>query len=583
MTDLSQLSTEELMRMRQQPQQSAPMDLTSMSTDELLKLRTGSTYGEAEEAQLRQQMPRPLPSPTLAQEAQTTAPMPAIYGAMDLAHQGANLIEQGVGALTGNEAIQGQANRDVAGMGQREREYQMARKLTGRDQTPDVGRAIGSVGANLAALPSGGAATLPGRILQGAGAGAMSGALAPVTDETKPFFNQVGANALTGTEIGGAVPAAMGAAARVISPLASTNPDVQELLSKGVRLTPGQMLGGRLQQTEDKLTSLPILGDVITSAKQKGFEDLNRAAINDSLADIRQTLPKTVPVGHDAVSYAYDRFNDAYDAVKQHLSLNANNMVTTISQAGGQAAQSNILPQKETEQLVNILKNQITKLSPNQQVDGETIKGIDSMLAKFARGYTKSQELDTQNLGHAIEDVRSALRADLAQANPRYAEQLQAIDSGYAKYLRVERAARAAGKDGVFTPGQYDQAVKMMAGGARGSQASRGQALQQNLSSAGAKVLPSQYPNSGTPGRMFLNAGALGGGAMLGLEPMTAAAVLGGASAPYIGPGRTAAEYAIARRPQGAHGMAQMLRGSSTPQLSGASSILARLLANPSP
>ena len=72
------------------------------------------------------------------------------------------------------------------------------------------------------------------------------------------------------------------AAARVISPNASMNPQLQLLRQEGVRPTVGQSLGGWANRMEEKLQSLPIVGDAISAARQGAGQDLGRAAINRS-------------------------------------------------------------------------------------------------------------------------------------------------------------------------------------------------------------------------------------------------------------------------------------------------------------
>lgn len=341
-------------------------------------------------------------------------------------------------------------------------------------------------------------------------------------------------------------------------------------------MTPGQMLGGVAQSTEDKLRSIPITGNIITAGQRASFRDFHHAVVNEALTPIGQELPANVRLGHNAVQYAYDALGRAYNAVTPHLSLPTNGFVLNVANAGSQAAANNVLTAAHEQQLVAILRNQLSKLNPaSPRVDGQTLRGIDSVLGNHARGYAKSADYDTQRLGQALDDVRAALRQQLGQANPRYAQALDNINEGYARYVRVERAANQAGRDGVFSPLQYDRAVRTQAGGPRGGQAGRGQALGQDFSSAGATRLPSQYPDSGTAGRLILS-GALGaGGAGAYFDPVHTGMVvagLAGAATPWWGPGRTVAEYLIARRPQYAQRMAQFARGAAAnlPAASGA-------------
>jgi hypothetical protein len=233
--------------------------------------------------------------------------------------------------------------------------------------------------------------------------------------------------------------------------------------------------------------------------------------------------------------------------------------------------------------LADILRNQISKIDNTSQfLSGDEFKSIDSQLSSFMRGYGKSPDIDTQNLGHAIGDVRTALRDALAQQNPTYAPQLRAVDDSFARMVRVERAAQQTSGDGAFSPLKFDQSVRSLSGGARRGQAARGGALGQDLSSAMAAVLPSKYPDSGTAGRVMLGGGTLAGASAMGINPVAAGAGLAAAATPWLPGGRDVAEYAIARRPQAAHAIANALRDNPAMQrLPGASAIIARLLGQP--
>ena len=79
----------------------------------------------------------------------------------------------------------------------------------------------------------------------------------------------------------------------------------------------------------------------------------------------------------------------------------------------------------------------------------------------------------------------------------------------------------------------------------------------QDISDAGVDVLGSKYPDSGSIGRLALGAGALGAGAAL--EPMTLAA-MGGGAALYSPIGQRMMAAALARRPDWAQPLGQMIR-----------------------
>ena len=122
------------------------------------------------------------------------------------------------------------------------------------------------------------AASLAGRVAAGATVGAANGAIAPVNsgDFSTEKAKQIGLGAVGGA----AVPAVLNAAARVISPNASLNASLSMLKKEGVSPTIGQTLGGRWNAAEEKMMSVPILGDMIANARTGSLEQFNNTAIN---------------------------------------------------------------------------------------------------------------------------------------------------------------------------------------------------------------------------------------------------------------------------------------------------------------
>ena len=155
-----------------------------------------------------------------------------------------------------------------------EADYQ-ARRKAGGESGFDGYRLIGNVAspANLAVasrVPQ--MATLGGRVAAGAVAGMGSAALNPVTSGDD-FAAEKGKQLAVGGVFGAATPAVTGGIARMISPNASINPQLQLLRNEGVRPTVGQSLGGWANRAEEKLQSVPILGDAISAARQRAGVD----------------------------------------------------------------------------------------------------------------------------------------------------------------------------------------------------------------------------------------------------------------------------------------------------------------------
>ncbi|BBE09545.1 Lytic transglycosylase, catalytic [Mycoavidus cysteinexigens] len=101
----------------------------------------------------------------------------------------------------------------------------------------------------------------------------------------------------------------------------STNKNVKVLLEEGITPTPGQIMGGTAQRIEDKLTSVLIVGDAITSARRRAVEDLNRAAYHQALDPIEKNIPNEV--GREGVDTVSRQLSDACNKLLPNLKFRA--------------------------------------------------------------------------------------------------------------------------------------------------------------------------------------------------------------------------------------------------------------------
>jgi hypothetical protein len=112
----------------------------------------------------------------------------------------------------------------------------------------------------------------------------------------------------------------------------------------------------------------------------------------------------------------------------------------------------------------------------------------------------------------------------------------------------------AANNEGIFTAAQLQNAVKAGDKSVGKGAFATGNALMQDLSGAGQRVLGSKYPDSGTAGRGLLALLAPGGvAAGLATAPGSTLGTLGGiglGSLPYTQLGQRAAAALLTARPQ---------------------------------
>lgn len=439
--------------------------------------------------------------------------------------------------------------------------YQSQRTIDGSTGFDPL-RMAGNVGTSLmapgaTAAPSGG---LLANMLRGVGTGAAYNVAQPVTDGGDSFWGEKGKQALIGGVAGGVAVPASAAIASVVKP--NTSAAAKMLMNEGINLTPGDILGGGFKRAEDAATSIPVLGDFIRDAKNRTLGDFNRAAYARALSPIGEDASK-LPVGPEGVAIVKQKLGDAYDALLPKLSFDVKTIQPELTQLRQLAAG---LPKQEADQFNKILDKNLGQLS-NGKADGQTFKLITSDLGNQAKSFRSATDGYQQQLGDALTQAQSLFRQGLTRSNPAQAQELAAIDQGYANYARIRQAAASAGdKSSGFTPAQLAAAVRGQDKSVGKGATATGGALMQDLSDTARQVLPSQVGDSGTPLRHAVQAllGGLVGHSMLpeavsGLM-VPAAATVGGMALPYTQIGQKVTQKILAERPEYAASLAAALR-----------------------
>jgi hypothetical protein len=441
---------------------------------------------------------------------------------------------------------------------EREAQYQQQRAAAGESGF-DGYRTIGNVAspANLALaarIPA--AASFGGRIAAGAAGGAATSALNPVTEGD--FLPEKAKQMAAGAAFGAAVPAATGALSRVISPNASTNPQLQLLRQEGVRPTIGQSLGGRWNAAEEKLTSVPLVGDMIANGRRSAAEDLNRAAYNRALAPIGQELPRGA-MGRDAVNATEEAISAGYNRLLPNLTFQADQQFTGNLSALRQQVATGAMDPRSAQAFDRILRNDVlAKFGGQSAMTGETFKRVEADLGQHIRRLGTSTDADQRLVGDALQTVQAEMRDALTRSNPAQAQELTLLNRAWANFKRPQRAAAGLGaEDGIFSPAQLQSAVKALDRSKDKGRFARGDALMQDLSEAGKTVLGDKVPDSGTAGRSLL--------ALLSLADPTSIStgLIGAGTAAYLPGVRGLLSNSVAARPQSAQAAANALRQTS--------------------
>lgn len=408
------------------------------------------------------------------------------------------------------------------------------------------GQLIGSLPAGGLRLAQAGARFAP--LINRAAQGAVQGAQFAPTNEAG-----AAANVGTGAVAGAVIPPAL---ARIASPAA--NGAVRMLADRGVRLTPGQILGPTAKRVEDAARSVPLLGDAITAAQRRSFASFNEAVINDALQPINGRVQGA---GREAVESAQQQVSNAYESLLPQLRVVADGPFRQEMQSIRQMAAA--LPPRLRPDFDHIVQTEVlSRFTPQGRMSGETMKLVESQLGKLAQATARrTDDAYAPQMADGIRELQAILRRTVERSNPQHAGQLQAVNQSFARMQRVNTAAAANREDGIFTPEAFSGAVRAGDTSKGKRNFAAGNALSQDFSDAARQVMGNRVADSGTARRLLL--AGLGGGAAAGgayyIDPhvLTAGAA---ASAPYLPGVGAVVRNALLRRPAGAAQFANALR-----------------------
>lgn len=434
-----------------------------------------------------------------------------------------------------------------------ERAFQERRKAAGQEGI-DWGRIVGNVASPVnVAL---GSIAAPMKLAGRMGVGMAGGALSGPTESTEDFAQQKALQAGIGGlgSLGGELLSR--GAARVVSPAASRDAGIQQLMEEGITPTIGHLAGPRATAVERALHITPLLGTAISKAEDRTYNDFNRAVANRVLRNVGEKLPGDVPVGTELFAKVDDMLQNKYQEILPKLKgaidpefASDISTVKTMAQA---------MPAEKASTLERILNDKLeSRFTSSGLASGESLKMMESELGREARGYLRSPDYDNRKIGEALLEAQASLRNMLVRQNPAEAADLANLNKAWAAATRMEAAtAKAAKRGGVFTPDDYLMAVKSSDKSLRGRNVAKGTALDQDFAKTAQRVLGQESKGIGSA---YRTAAALGFGGAYMQNP---AVLLGelAASTPYSPVGQKLGALAMAARPKGAETVAETIR-----------------------
>lgn len=352
-----------------------------------------------------------------------------------------------------------------------------------------------AIGAGLAGVPGGAADSI----------GRMEG-----EHDAAEYATEAGKGAAISGGLGAVTGGVGRAAANVVGPWIS--PLARRLHELGVRLTPGEMLGGYAKRAEDTAASVPFAGALVRNRQADSMESLNRAAYDRALEPVTRTAPgarvgRNTEVGHDAVQEMTDNLGDRYAAIVPRMQANFDTLLETqIRNISGQLPQS-VRPQY-ADAIRRHLASVIDRTTPQGHIPGRGLQrafqGFRTEAQRLMTGQT-SNAYD-YDLGQALMQTHDALMATAGRyTHPRTMGDFRRLNEAYGNFAVVRDAASRTGSEmGQFGPANLHAAVRAGDRSAGKGATARGTARMEDLSGPAKAVMSRKTGDSGTPERAAL-------------------------------------------------------------------------------
>jgi hypothetical protein len=324
----------------------------------------------------------------------------------------------------------------------------------------------------------------------------------------------------------------------LIKPLISAQG--RQMAQEGIQPTAGQAMGPAASKFEEKLGTIPLIGDVIRGSRTRAMSEMN-----DAIA--RRTAGPAARGGDEGILAMRESIGNVYE--------NALSSVPTlrierapIMQAMHDVANDASLGM--SDDALTRLQSYVDKhlLNRLDDIGGPKAKALESQMSKLVNKKLHAPDEAEREFGEGLNRIlqgwRQSWRGSVA---PDVQRQLAQADQAWRGFLPQSRAANyasSAERGGVYSPKVLLQSLKR---GDKSQDDNVVNALRQRPITAGdtpyeyaakmSKVtedLGDRVPDSGTAGRLLTSALGLGGAAAGGLP-----AVVGGAA----GVGAMAAAY----------------------------------------
>lgn len=294
-----------------------------------------------------------------------------------------------------------------------------------------------------------------------------------------------------------------------------SDPILQGLRARGVPLTLGEILGSKAAAIEGKLANLPIVGPAISARLDEGTTGFNRAAFNETLADLGAKYRDYGPdVGAKGLRRVRQNASQVFKDALEGVTLVQDDVFQ--QNLGAARAELASLPDVGPK-LEKAFKDQLGDLlKPGRPLTGPEVQAALRKVESIGRSFKKN-ELYESSIAPRLQGIEDEIRGVVERQAPGV---LPMYDTARATWRKasvltdaVNRATKkeAADARGLFSPEELQAAGMANAEKytGKGSSVSRGYPFQE-LAESGIDVLTPRG-RAGSPYTLPLTAAGLAG------------------------------------------------------------------------
>lgn len=305
-----------------------------------------------------------------------------------------------------------------------------------------------------------------------------------------------------------------------------TNSGVNYLNRAGIPLTFGQtvsgsgFLGKAIKGTEDAFTSLPVVGDILAYARNRGIKKFNNAAFKEALGPITKDVPPTIR--EQGIEMGLGKVGDAFDNA-----LNGQNITIPLGRNDPfmQAVTAGAGSKTGSDQFIDVLGRNIAPIANKGTISGREFQQLDRSIDGYTRKFDTlangtpvvPAQPGYEPVAGAFRSMSGAMDDAVRTSNPALVPQYDAAKSAFRNTMILKdavnraRGGGASGESGVFMPSQLSDAAAANSRIFGGTQGTTNQPFFE-LTRAAQNIMPSKLADSGTARRLAVNGALFGAG-----------------------------------------------------------------------